>query len=41
MYELPHEWPNDLRLRKLGQFKEIPEILGFDDEYPMGHQKLH
>ena len=34
MYELPHELPNDLRLRKLGNFKKIPEMLGFDGEYP-------
>ena len=27
---LPHELPNDLRLRKLGNFKKIPEMLGFD-----------
>ena len=25
MYELPHELPSDLRLRKLGNFKEIPK----------------
>ena len=30
MYELP----NDLRLRKLGNFKKIPEMLGFDGKYP-------
>ena len=34
MYELPHELANDLRLRKLGNFKKIPEMLGFDGEYP-------
>ena len=26
-------------LRKLGNFKEIPEILGFDGEYPATHPK--
>ena len=25
--------------RKLGDFKKIPQMLGFDDEYPAGHQK--
>ena len=36
MYELSHELPNDLRLRvlrKLVNFKKIPEILEFDCEY--------
>ena len=45
MYELPHELPNDLRLiksynlgktqdlRKLGNFKKIPEILGLDARF--------
>ena len=35
MHELPHEFPNDLRLndlRKLENFKKIPETLGFDGE---------
>ena len=45
MYELPHELPNDLRLRtyerlrKLGNFKKISEMLGFDGEYPAVHPK--
>ena len=26
-------------LRKLGNFKKIPEMLGFDDEYPAVHPK--
>ena len=34
MYELPYELLNDLRFRKLENFKKIPEILGFDGEYP-------
>ena len=34
-----YEWPNDLRLTKLGNFKEIPEMLGFDGEYPVVHRK--
>ena len=35
MYELPRELPNVLKLdlRKLGNFKKIPEMLGLDDEY--------
>ena len=28
-----------LDLRKLGNFKKIFEMLGFDDEYPAGHPK--
>ena len=40
MYELPHELPNDLRLRKLVNFKKIPAILGFDGEYPGFHPKV-
>ena len=26
-YELPHELPNDLRLRKLGNIKKVPKSL--------------
>ena len=37
MYELPHELQNDLRLRKLGNLKKIPEILWIDGEYPAVH----
>ena len=42
MHELPHELPNDLRLkdlRKLGNFQKIPEMLGFDGEYPVVQPK--
>ena len=39
MYELPHELPNDLRLKKLGNFKKIPEMLGFDSDYAAVHPK--
>ena len=42
MYEFPHELPNDLKLkdlRKLENFKKIPETLGFDGEYPAVHPK--
>ena len=28
-----------LDLRKLGNFKNIPEMLGVDGEYPVGHPK--
>ena len=37
---MPHELPNDLRLkdlRKLGNFKKIPEMLGLDGEYSVVH----
>ena len=30
---------NNLRLGKLGNFKKIPEMLGFDGEYPAVHPK--
>ena len=66
MYELPHELPNHLRLKKLGiftafsplggllgphkkkkkqrlkelgNFKKIPEMLWFDGDYPAVHLK--
>ena len=39
MYELPHELPNNLKLRKLVNSKKNPEILGFDDKYPAFHPK--
>ena len=42
MYELPHELPNDLRLKdlmKLGNFKKFFEMLGFDGEYPVVQPK--
>ena len=41
MYELSLELLNDLRqvLRKLGNFKKIPEIIGFDGKYPAVHPK--
>ena len=26
-------------LRKIGNFKKIPEMRGFDDAYPAGHPK--
>ena len=41
MYELPHKLPNDLRLRKLGNFNKFTEMLGFDGEYPVGHPKAN
>ena len=37
MYELPHELAND---RKLGSFKKIPEMFGFNGEYPAVHPKV-
>ena len=36
MYELPHELAND---RKLRSFKKIPEMFGFNGEYPAVHPK--
>ena len=39
MYELPHKLLNDLSLRKLGNFKKISKILGFDCEYQAVHPK--
>ena len=44
MYNMPHKLPNDLRiqnLRKLGNFKKILEMPGFDDEYLTSHQKTN
>ena len=32
MHELPYEMSNDVK--KLGNFKKIPEMLGSDSEYP-------
>ena len=39
MYELPQELPNGLRrfpkyLRKLVNFRKIPEMFAFDGKYP-------
>ena len=34
MYELPHELQKTL---DLGNFKKIPEMLGFDGEHLAGH----
>ena len=44
MYELSQELPNDLGsqtqdLRKLGNYKKISEILGFDGKYSADHPK--
>ena len=39
MYELPDELPNDLRLKKLGNFKKIFEMFGFDCDYAAVHPK--
>ena len=41
MYELPKsdESPNDLRLRVLGNFKKISEMLGFAGKYSADHPK--
>ena len=37
MYELPDEMPNDVK--KLGNFKKNPEMLGSDGEYAASHTK--
>ena len=37
MFELPRELPNDLRLKKLGNFNKDSEMLGFDGDYPAVH----
>ena len=40
MYELPHEYPNNLRLRILGNLehlKKVTELVGFDAEYTACH----
>ena len=37
MYELPRELPNDLRLKKSGNFKKIAEMRKFDGEYTAIH----
>ena len=39
MYELPHQLPNDYvptqeKKKDLGNLKKIPEMLGFDGEFP-------
>ena len=48
MYELPHQLPNDYvptkekkkkRKRDLGNLKKIPEMLGFDGEFPAVNPK--
>ena len=39
MYESPHKFPNNLKLRILENFKKIPEMPGSDGECPAGHQK--
>ena len=40
MFELPHELPNDLREpKKLGNYKKISEIVGFDGKYSADHAK--
>ena len=39
MCDLSHKLPNDLRLRKLGNYKKIPGIPGFDDKDPADHPK--
>ena len=39
---MTHELPittKTLDLRKLGNFKKILEMFGFDGEYPAGHSK--
>ena len=44
MYELHHELPNYLRLKnlkKLRNFRKIPEILGFDGKCPAVHRKAN
>ena len=42
MYESSHELPNDLRedLRKLGNFKKMFGMLGFNGGYLAGHPKV-
>ena len=37
--ELPHKLPNDLKLKKWGDFMKITEMLGFDGKYSGAHQK--
>ena len=32
-----HEFPNDLSPKIFGNFKEIPEMFGFEGEYPGGY----
>ena len=39
MYEVAHELRNDLRRRILGNYKKIPEMLGFDSKYLPNHPK--
>ena len=39
MYKLRHEWPNDLRVIKLGNYKKILEIPGLDNKYSADHPK--
>ena len=38
-HELPHELQNDLTLRILGNFKKIPDMLGFDRKHSDRHPK--
>ena len=37
--KVTHKLPNDLRFRKLENFKKMPKMLGFDGGYPAGPQK--
>ena len=37
MYELPHELPN--KIMKLENIKKVPEMLGFDGEFPAVYPK--
>ena len=41
MYELPPTFPRRKTkdCRKLENFEKIPEMLGIDDECPVGHPK--
>ena len=37
MYEFPYYFPNDLRIKKLANFKNIPEKLGIEGSPPAAH----
>ena len=40
VYELPHEFPNDLRLRKLGNITKIPNLGGDKAQCPVSLQEI-
>ena len=40
MFELPHELPNDIRLRKLGNTRKVPQLHENNSLVPIPHAKI-